>query len=94
MKNQKITRTVSIANMDVALYDMDSNAVKTVHLAIPTMQKLTDKDVEEYISENFSTFKFLKVLNIEYETSLFEIGLQTFVEHAKVIGSGRKAMKE
>lgn len=94
MKNQKITRTVSIATVDAALYDMANNAVKNVHLAIPTMQKLAEKDVEEYISENFSTFKFLKVLNAEYETSLFEIDLQTFVEHAKVIGSGRKALKE
>lgn len=94
MKNQKITRTISIASVDVALYDMNNNAIKTVHFAIPTMQKLTDKDIEEYISENFSTFKFLKVLNAEYETSLFEIDLQTFVEHAKVIGSGRKSLKE
>lgn len=94
MKKEKITRTVSIANMDVALYDLNNNAVKNVHFAIPTTQKLTDKDVEEYISENFQTFKFLKVLNVEYETSLFEIDLQTFVEHAKVIGDGRKSLKE
>ena len=94
MKNQKITRTVSIASMNVALYDLENNAVKNVHFSIPTMQKLTDKDVEEYISENFSTFKFLKVLDVVYETSLFEIDLETFVEHAKVIGSGRKALKE
>lgn len=93
MKKEKITRTVSIANMDVALYDLSNNAVKNVHLAIPTTQKLADKDVEEYVSENFQTFKFLKVLNVEYETSLFEIDLQTFIEHAKVIGTGRKALK-
>lgn len=94
MKNQKITRTITIASVDVALYDMHNDAVKNVHFAIPTMQKLTDKDVEEYISENFRTFKFLKVLNAEYETSLFEIDLRTFVENAKIIGSGRKALKE
>ena len=94
MKNQKITRTITIANMDVALYDLSNNAVKNVNLAIPTTQKLTDKDVEEYVAENFQTFKFLKVLNVEYVTSLFEIDLQTFYEHAKVIGLGRKALKE
>lgn len=61
---------------------------------IPTLQKLTDKDIEEYIKANYQNSKFLMVDSIEYFTNLYAIDLQTFVNHAVMIGVGRKELKE
>ena len=63
-------------------------------MTIPTMQKLTDKDIEEYVVAEFENCKFLMIESIEYITNLYAIDLQTFVNHAIIIGDGRKALKE
>ena len=94
MKNQKITRTITIASIDAVTFNTEKELVEKKHVNIPTMQKLTDKDIEEYVTTAFQNCKFLMVDSIEYITSLYSIDLQTFVNHADIIGDGRKALKD
>lgn len=94
MKNQKITRTVSIASIDAVVFNTEKELVEKKHMMIPTMQKLTEKDIEEYVTSESKNYKFLMVDSIEYITNLYAIDLQTFVNHADIIGTGRKTLKE
>lgn len=94
MKNQKITRTISIADIDIVAFNSEKKAVENKHMIIPTMHKLTDNDIEEYVTSEFKNCKFLMVESIEYRTNLYAIDLQSFVNNADVIGDGRKELKE
>lgn len=94
MKNQKITRTITVADVYAVTFNTEKELVEKKHVNIPTMQKLTDKDIEEYVTTAFQNCKFLMVDSIEYRTNLYAIDLQTFVNHAVIIGDGRKALKE
>ena len=94
MKNQKITRTITIANVYAVTFNTEKELVEKKHVNIPTMQKLTDKDIEEYVTTAFQNCKFLMVDSIEYVTSLYAMDLQTFVNNAAMVGMGRKTLKE
>ena len=46
MKNQKITRTITIANIDVVTFNSEEMLVEKKRVVIPTMHKLTDKTLK------------------------------------------------
>lgn len=94
MKNQKITRTITIADVYAVTFNTEKELVEKKHVNIPTLQKLSDKDIEEYVTTAFDHCKFLMVDTIEYRTNLYAIDLQTFVNNATIVGTGRKALKE
>ena len=69
MKNQKIT----IANIDAVTFNAEKELVEKIHIVIPTMQKLTDKDIKEYVRSEFDHRQVLMVKSIEYRTNLYAI---------------------
>lgn len=90
MTNTKITRTVNIATISYTYADMNSKTVETNAVNMATTQKVTDKQAEKFVNAMLNNVGvLLKIDSITYTSKLYEMDLQTFIEHATYVGNGR-----
>lgn len=94
MTNTKITRTINVATIRYTYADMNAKTVESNAVNMATTQKVTDKQAERFVKSMLSNVGvLLSVDSITYESRLYEMDLQTFIEHAKYIGDGRVTLE-
>lgn len=88
MTNTKITRTINTATASVVLFDISTEQLEHTVVQYYTTQKITEKEIVKML-ESEQPVKVLKVEKIVYTSDLYEMDVNTFVENAKKIGTGR-----
>ena len=88
MKNTNITRTINTATATITYVDLHLLRIETTDVSIVTTQKVTEKDFEKFYNDGVNN-KQVKVTNIRYESKLYEMSLEDFIQYATVVGNGR-----
>lgn len=88
MKSTNITRTINTATATITYVDLHLLRIETTDVSIVTTQKVTEKDFEKFYNDGVNN-KQVKVCNIRYESKLYEMSLEDFIQYATVVGNGR-----
>ena len=88
MKNTNITRTINIATATITYVNLKAMAIETVDVSIVTTQKVSEKDFVKCYNDG-NIYKQIKVDNIRYESKLYEMSLEDFIEYGTEVGNGR-----
>ena len=88
MKNTNITRTINTATATITYVDLVTMAVETEDVSIVTTQKVSEKDFVKWYNDG-NIYKQIKVDNIRYESKLYEMSLEDFIEYGTEVGNGR-----
>ena len=88
MKNTNITRTINIATATITYVDLKALSVVTTDVSIVTTKKVSEKDFVKKYNDGILC-KQIKVDNIRYESKLYEMSLEDFIEYGTEVGNGR-----
>ena len=91
-KEKMITRTITVTNAEIMVFNLDTNEVITLNESY--IGDLSDGEIEKRFCADYgNSAKFLKLVNAEKSSKLYGIAEKDFLQYAVELDENRKEVK-